>query len=239
MYIKGLFPTDHRLSVLETDILYIYLTFPCFQMEISLLLSFMAATFLLALMPGADNIYVITESVSKGYKTGVTISSGLCSGVLVHTIAAATGLSVFLLQSDFAFTVIKYVGSAYLLYLAYQAYHEPTIEIKYNTIGEESFKFCPLWRKGVLMNVLNPKVSLFFIAFLPQFITEDGLYLPYQMIALGVVFMIESFLVFSLVAFLSGQLSRFLKNPNFQKGTKYVKVAVLVVLAITLALSSK
>lgn len=209
-------------------------------MELGIILSFLGASVILSLMPGPDNIFVLTESLTKGQKNGIAISLGLGSGVLVHTLAAATGLSLIVQKSAIAFSIIKYAGAVYLLYLAYQAFKEkkPTLNLKPdNDIKKNKFRF--LVRKGFLMNILNPKVSLFFIAFLPQFITHDGYNITTQMILLGLIFMVQAIVIFSLVAILSGRLTIYVNNPKFWKITKWSKISILSLLGITLALSKK
>ncbi len=205
-------------------------------MDDSLVIAFIIASFFLALMPGPDNIFVLTESLSRGFKTGITITFGLVSGVLVHTFAAASGLSLLLVKSPTAFTTIKYLGAFYLLYLAYQTYYEKPINFAEKDQGkkETNFQFGKLWRKGFLMNVLNPKVSLFFMAFLPQFITENGYSVFLQFIILGLLFIVIAFLVFGSIAFLAGRLSNVLNTEAFWKYTKVLKIITLVVLAFFL-----
>lgn len=208
-------------------------------MEIELILSFLGASVLLTLMPGPDNIFVLTESVTKGQRQGISISLGLVSGILVHTFAAATGLSLILQKSEIAFQIVQYLGVAYLLYLAYKAATEKAMELNFN---EESsthgFSFWKLVGKGFLMNVLNPKVSLFFIAFLPQFISPGGVNPIIQMVFLGFVFMVQALIIFSLISVLSGRLSAYLNSQRFWNTTKWIKAIILTALAIALALSS-
>lgn len=209
-------------------------------MELGLVLSFLGASIILSLMPGPDNIFVLTESLTKGQRNGIAISLGLGFGVLVHTIAAATGLSIIIQKSAIAFSIIKYLGALYLFYLAYQAFKEkkPTLNFKSNEKREKkAISF--LIRKGFLMNVLNPKVSLFFIAFLPQFVSENGFNVTLQMIILGLLFMLQAIVIFSGISILSGKLSRYVNNPNFWRITKWSKISVLSILGITLALSKK
>lgn len=207
-------------------------------METELLISFIGASILLILMPGPDNIFVLTESLTKGKKTGVSISVGLASGILIHTIAAATGLSIIIQKSALAFSIIKYFGAAYLLYLALKSSKEkqPTFDFS-NTDSEKSFFH--LFRKGLLMNVLNPKVALFFIAFFPQFVSNNGINIILQMLILGGIFMVLTFSIFSTIASLSGKLSSYLNSSKFWKITKWSKVSVLSILGLTLAIAKK
>lgn len=212
-----------------------YLNFAA--MDISLIFGFITASFLLALMPGPDNIFVLTESLSRGFKTGITITIGLVSGVLVHTIAAATGLSLLIISSPTTFTIIKYLGALYLLLLAYQAYFEKPISVKAGFAKKDTYNFGKLWRKGFLMNVLNPKVTLFFMAFLPQFITPEGFSVFNQFIILGLLFILVSFTVFGSIAYLAGRLTHLLNSDSFWKYTKIIKIAALCILAMFLAVS--
>ena len=210
-------------------------------MELGLILSFIGASVILSLLPGPDNIFVLTESLTKGQRNGISISIGLSLGVLVHTIAAATGLSIIVQKSAIAFSIIKYFGAAYLFYLAYQAIKEnkPFINLSSSTINKQKERLLPLIRKGFLMNVLNPKVSLFFIAFLPQFITVNGINITFQMLILGFIFMVQALLVFGTISILSSKLTKYVNSPKFWIITKWSKVSVLSVLGLTLAISRK
>lgn len=206
-------------------------------MDLQLTLSFIGASVLLALLPGPDNILVLTESITKGKKNGVVLAAGFNSGVLIHTIIAATGLSLILQTSEYAFQIIKYLGALYMFYLAFL-----TIKEKQNGAGKQNSKLdksnlWKLFRKGFIMNVLNPKVSLFFIAFLPQFISKTGFSITIQMLVLGFIFMILGFIVFSGIALLSGNLNKYLDNPKFWKITKWGKAIVLGILGVLLVLS--
>ncbi len=209
-------------------------------MEITLILSFLAASILLTLMPGPDNIFVLTESLTKGYRNGIAISFGLCLGVLVHTFAAATGLSIVIQKSALAFSILKYLGAAYLFYLAWMSMKEKKTVVEWGekkVIEKEAIS--PLVRKGFLMNVLNPKVSLFFIAFLPQFVSSDGMNITIQMIILGLIFMVQALVIFSGIAILSSRLTSYVNSPKFWNLTKWSKVIVLSTLGLTLAFSNK
>ena len=210
-------------------------------MELELVLSFLGASIILSLMPGPDNIFVLTESLTKGQRNGIAIAIGLSVGVLIHTIAAATGLSIIIQKSAIAFSIIKYLGAVYLFYLAYQAFRQKKPFINLNSIKNDhgNEKAFPLIKKGFLMNVLNPKVSLFFIAFLPQFVTNNGIDITFQMIILGFVFMIQAFIVFGTIAILSGKLTMYVNNHNFWKITKWSKITVLSLLGLSLAISKK
>lgn len=189
----------------------------------------------MALMPGPDNIFVLTESLSKGAKKGICIAAGLNSGVLVHTLAAATGVSLVLKESVIAFTILQYAGVAYLLYLAYMTYLEEADQKEKKSVGEQGY--FKLYKIGVTMNLLNPKVSLFFIAFLPQFVSEQGIAPIWQMSLMGLSFMVIGFITFSAFALLANQLRKPLQRPKFWKWIKITKIAVLLVLAVFLLIN--
>jgi threonine/homoserine/homoserine lactone efflux protein len=207
-------------------------------LELSLILGFITATLALALMPGPDNIYVLTESISKGWRQGVSITSGLISGCLIHTTLVATGLSVFVFNYPSVYNILKFAGAAYLLYMAYGAFKEQPIALNLSD-KQARDSFWPLFRKGFIMNVLNPKVTLFFIVLLPQFVSNDGFSPMWQMMILGLIFMAVSFPVFASVALLAGKAAAAIATPRFWEITKYVKIAVLVGLSILLALSER
>ena len=200
-------------------------------MDPTLILAFVSATILLAFLPGPDNVYVLTESLTSGRKQGVAISLGLALGVLVHTTASALGISIILQQSTTAFNIIKVVGAAYLLYLAYLAWKDQD-EITIEDALKEPTAFWKQVRVGFFMNVLNPKVAIFFIAFLPQFVTQDGWAYILQMIVLGIIFMILAFVVMSSIAVVASSLRQVLDHPNFWKITRWLKIGVLTVLAL-------
>lgn len=206
-------------------------------MDIQNLLSFLAAAFALIIMPGPDNIYVLSESLQKGSRNGILISAGLASGVLIHTLLAATGLALVLKKSELAFELIQYVGAAYLLYLAYKAAAEKPLPLAKSSAGQGLHSAISLWKRGLTMNVLNPKVTLFFLAFLPQFVQIEGWQPFYQFGLLGILFMVFSFLAFSLVALLAGRFSQFIDKPLFWSATKWFKVVILLVLAVAIILS--
>lgn len=207
-------------------------------MDYSLLLSFITASFLLAIMPGPDNILVMTESLTKNSKNGIALALGMNSGILIHTLAAATGISIILQQSITAYTIIKVLGATYLLYLAYKEYHAETIslDLARAKVTTPSTSYAELFKNGFIMNVLNPKVSLFFIALLPQFITKEGYSSMIQMCILGVIFMLIGALVFSGIALLAGRLKNYISSKRFWDVMKWSKIAVLILISTSLFL---
>ncbi len=209
-------------------------------METELILSFIGASVLLTLMPGPDNIFVLTESITRGRKNGMAISMGLVSGILFHITAAATGLSIIVQQSALVFQLVKYAGAAYLFYLAIKAYQKKPVPVIFKENHRQSGKsWLKLIKKGLMMNVLNPKVSLFFIVFFPQFISKDGISMTFQMIVLGVLFILQALVIFFLIATLAGSLSIYLDNTRFWKTIQRIKAGILGILGLSLALTSK
>ncbi len=209
-------------------------------MDISTIISFLLASMALTVMPGPDNIFVLTESITRGSRAGIMISIGLILGIIIHTVLAATGISIIIQQSDLLFRIIKYIGAAYLFYLAYQAASDKRIAIDLSSNSDPANRISgiKLIRQGFFMNVLNPKVSLFFLALLPQFITPDGWSVPSQMIGLGLVFMIQGIILFVIIALAAGQLSTLVAKSSFWSTMKWVKVCVLLVLGLSLLLVS-
>ena len=203
-------------------------------MELDILFSFIGTAILLAFMPGPDILFVLTESLSKGKRTGISIAMGLVSGIILYTVAVATGLALVIQNSPLVFSIIKSAGAIYLAWLAYKALGEKPIRIKNTTENQNNNKssFIKLYRKGLIMNLLNPKVLLFFIAFFPQFVRPTGFSAMTQILLLGTIFMFSAFGVFVLVAFMASRFTLTLNQPKFWSITKYTKAVVLFGLAI-------
>src|SRR5512145_2221192 len=131
------------------------------------LLLFFASSILLALAPGPDNLFVMVQAAQRGRIAGLAVTLGLCTGLLVHTTAVALGLAAVFAASALAFNLLKYIGAAYLLWLAWGAFRAGGLDDGESRAVDLSF--ARLYRRGIIMNVTNPKVSIFFLAFLPQF----------------------------------------------------------------------
>lgn len=168
--------------------------------------AFIIATAILAISPGPDNIFVLTQSIVNGRKYGIATVLGLMTGCLVHTTFVAFGISTLIEQQPFFFMGIKIFGASYLLYLAYQVYKSDA-KITFSTEHVLQKTTVELFKKGFLMNVLNPKVTLFFLAFFPQFLFSEQLSHLVQFYVLGMLFIFVSFLIFGALAFLGGQVS--------------------------------
>lgn len=209
------------------------------MIELTNLYMFIAASFLLCLAPGPDNIYVLTQGMTKSKKAAIVTTLGLTSGLIIHTSAAAFGISVIFQTSEIAFNIVKYVGAAYLLYIAYQAFKHRNEKLDLS-VQNSSSELKKLYVKGFIMNILNPKVSIFFLAFLPQFVTPANGNVPMQMITLGLVFMALTVVVFSSIGIAGNMLSsKLLEKPNIVKYMNILTSFVLVGLGLKLALSQR
>lgn len=180
--------------------------------DVELLISFFFLSLMLGLAPGPDIIYVFNQSVVKGGRTGTLITLGLCSGLVIHTLAVAFGLAVVVMQSPLVFALIQYLGAAYLLYLAWQLWRESvTIGVNNNQSQLNGWGY---YRRGVLMNLSNPKVLLFFLAFLPQFVSKNQTSVALQLVCLGLLFMLAALLVFISVSLLAQSISKWLRSSS-------------------------
>jgi threonine/homoserine/homoserine lactone efflux protein len=202
-------------------------------------LIFAFASLMLNITPGNDMLYVATRSTSQGVKAGIVSALGIAGGCIVHLMAAVIGLSAIIANSAMAFDIIKYVGAAYLIYLGIRS-----ILSKQNkfSITEEIEKksLSNLFWQGVLTNVLNPKVALFFLAFLPQFIHPEKGNPSLQILLLGLWFNISGTIVNCIVALLFGRLGNWLADKQtFIKWQNKITGLLLVGLGIKVALSTR
>jgi threonine/homoserine/homoserine lactone efflux protein len=206
--------------------------------DVNTVAMFFIASVLLALAPGPDNLYVMTQSMLKGSAAGLMVTLGLSTGLIGHTSAVALGVAVLFQTSALAFTVLKLTGAAYLVYLAWKAFSAPDSTLNMQKGAEVSYWY--LYRRGVIMNITNPKVSIFFLAFLPQFSNPSKGSLPLQLALLGGMFIISTLVVFSSIAYLAGIIGRwFLKSTKAEKILNRAAGTVFVLLAIKLALTSQ
>lgn len=200
--------------------------------------AFFIASTLLAIAPGPDNIFVLTQSALHGKLSGLAVMTGLCTGLLVHTAAVAFGVAVIFQASAIAFTLLKVAGACYLLYLAWM-----TIRMNPQRIhlqDEKKINYSTLYRRGIIMNVTNPKVSVFFLAFLPQFADPTRGSVSLQMISLGGIFIIVTVLVFGSVAMIGGTLGEWLnRSAHIQRIMNWVAGTVFIGLALKLVTSER
>ncbi len=195
---------------------------------------FIVASCILIVAPGPDIIFLISQSVLKGSRAGICTALGLASGNLAHTFIAAIGISTLIINSPIAFSTIKIIGAGYLLYLAYDAIksNSSLTPDNSNRPYDES-----LFLRGFLMNLLNPKVSLFFLAFLPQFITNQDENIIFQMVFLGITFTLLVIVIFGSIGFLTGRMNyQIIKNQFSFEYFNWLIAFVFVCLSINLLL---
>jgi len=205
-------------------------------MELNNLIYFLSAAVMLTILPGPDMLFVIAQSISLGKKAGISVALGLCTGLIFHTIAAAFGISIIIYNSDVAFMILKYLGVVYLIFLAFMALKESTINLNINW----QINKIHLYRKGILMNLLNPKVLLFFLAFLPQFVDQSDGNVSLQMVSLGIIFIIQAIIIFSIVSILASKISeKLITNKKFAKYLKWIKAGILLSIGISLIFVNK
>lgn len=196
-------------------------------------LQFFIAAIILGLAPGPDIIFVLTQSAVHGARAGLATTLGLISGLFFHTALVALGVAVIFQTSALAFTLLKAAGAAYLLYLAWLSFRAGSVRAPGQAAA---FTGCmALYRRGVIMNITNPKVSLFFLAFLPQFASPAHGSVTAQILQLGLLFMLATLLVFGSTALLAGRLaSRFNQSPRAQIFLNRLAACVFCALAVML-----
>ncbi|WML34151.1 LysE family translocator [Clostridium sp. OS1-26] len=167
---------------------------------------FIITGIILNLTPGADTMYILGNSMSNGKKAGIMSALGISTGCIVHTILAALGLSVILAKSVIAFNIIKYLGAAYLVYLGIRSFMSKSSLLIHNGDNEKS-SFKNIYFQGIITNVLNPKVALFFLAFLPQFINPNNTYGALPFLLLGCTFIITGTIWCIILAIFSSYLT--------------------------------
>lgn len=200
-------------------------------MNVDVLITFVSAVTLLAISPGPDNIFVLMQSVVHGKKFGLATVAGLMTGCIIHTTLVAFGVSVIIKENESIFLGIKILGAVYLLYLAFKVLqssgdiHMDSKSVKRKTPSQ-------LFRIGFMMNVLNPKVTIFFLALFPGFLFSDALSEVIQFYVLGGLFILTSFVIFSIIALLGGTISnRIQQNKNIGIVLKWLQVVVFVGIA--------
>ena len=235
-------------------------------MSFSVLTSFALASFILAIAPGPDNIFVLTQSALYGVKKGIAVIIGLCLGILIQTLCLVVGLSAFISAVPALMIVIKLIGVAYLCYLAYQAIKASRALSRessqaaasaagagasadagagakadagadnhsraHNKLGDISYR--RLVYRGLIMNITNPKVQLFFLSFFPQFLpsSAQGMVLAAYMALLGAIFGLMTLIVFCSIALFSGTLSSYFNSPSFNIKLNYSAAFIFLALAV-------
>ena len=195
-----------------------------------MLISFIFSCFALAISPGPDNIYLTTLTSMSGKIAGFSFLLGLITGCLIHTIFLAFGLNELLIRYDIFFEIIKYIGVFYLLHLSYETYKS---EITNFYLEANKDEIQNNFKKGVLMNLLNPKVFIFFTLFFPNFIYSDTISFKFQILSLGLIFVVMTFIVFGLIILFSNIIhKKFSSNKRFKIFAKYFNILVLLFIAL-------
>jgi threonine/homoserine/homoserine lactone efflux protein len=206
--------------------------------DIALFWSFLGAAVILTIMPGPDNMFVLAQSIAQGRHAGIATTFGICTGLCVHIAAATLGISAVIYRSAVAFAVVKYAGAAYLLYLAWKSFRAKDTEF---AAGQQPIRqLKELYKRGIVMSALNPKLSLFFLALLPQFVNPDVGSVTVQMLVLGLTFIVQAFIIFSAISFFAGKVRDFLiRKRRIGRILNYVQGAIFVAIGLRLAVESR
>lgn len=189
------------------------------------ILLFFISSLALTIMPGPDILFVINQSL-EDKKSGLLVSFGLCSGLIVHTLVLAFGLSAIIEQNDNVIMFFKYFGSVYLFYLAFQEFKKDRI---ISERQKENF-----YLRGVYMNLINPKVLIFFLAYFPNFLFSDTISTSYQFIILGAIFILQALIIFSIVSLTSNRLISILNIDARNKKIVYFKSFIFVLIGLSI-----
>jgi len=204
-----------------------------------ILSTFIIASTILAITPGPDNIYVLMQSMVNGKKYGLATVMGLMSGCFVHTSLVAFGVSAIIKQNDAIFFSIKLFGALYLFFLAFKVF-QSTSRLQLETGAVQKKSLGQLFKQGFVMNVLNPKVSIFFLAFFPGFLFSKTLSTITQFYILGLLFVISGIIVFGSIAILSGSISGYLKKrTKVGLFLKWLQIIVFVGIGFFILFSEK
>jgi threonine/homoserine/homoserine lactone efflux protein len=198
---------------------------------------FVLAALVLLLTPGPAVLYIVTRSIDQGRRAGLVSVAGVHVGTLAHILAAAVGLSALLAASATAFSVVKYLGAAYLVYIGVRRLLDRGLPA---VVGAgEPRRLRRAFVDGVIVNVLNPKTALFFLAFLPQFVTVARGHVGQQIVWLGVVFVLLGAITDSLYALTAGSAARWVRGqPRFLATERWVSGGLYIGLGVVAALSS-
>lgn len=203
-------------------------------------LGFIAASILLSVTPGSDSMYIITRSVSQGNRAGLYSVLGVISGILVHTLLAALGLSLLLANSPLAFSIVKYIGASYLCYLGFKMLTSQqnsviTASLTNNTKLAKTLDYRKIYKQGMLTNTLNPKVALFFLAFFPQFVDPNYAHSTLSFLILGLTFALTSLVWCTCLALLASRFSQKLReNPAIESVLNKISGMVFIGMGIKL-----
>ena len=201
-------------------------------LSIETIITFITASVVLSLVPGPDNLFVMSNSALKGWRIGFYTTLGLCTGLIGHTILVGIGVSVIFQTSTMAFNGLKIIGALYLVYLAWLSVQNKEINIGGANENSTSRSY---YFTGVIMNLTNPKLAIFFLVFLPQFINSNNDNVTSQIFLLGLLFICSAFFVFTSIAYLSSFLEEILKkSKTVNKNLNLLAAIIYIALAINL-----
>ncbi len=200
----------------------------------SSLIVFILTSLLIILSPGQDMVLVLSRSIARGTRAGVVTAAGVATGLLGHTLLVALGLGALLQASELAFSLMKYVGAAYLLYLGIRAFRAPPIDLAGTAKIQGSLR--SFFIQGAISNLSNPKIAIFYFAYLPQFVSADNPYTTETLLALGTVFALLTFIVKMPIGLLAGACSGWIqRRPGVQLWLNRSCGSVLVAMGLRLA----
>lgn len=197
---------------------------------------FLIAAMTLTLAPGPDNIYVLTRGIAQGRKAGLVSALGFSSGLIFHTMLAVLGFAALIKASPMAYSLLRYAGAGYLIYIGMRTLRSHAT-VQLHGDAAPPMKLSRIYWQSVIANILNPKVTLFFIAFLPQFVNAGAGHIPAQMLLLAAVFILQALAIFSVVALFSGMVGAFFQRKksaasimNRVAGTAFIGLGIRIAL---------
>jgi threonine/homoserine/homoserine lactone efflux protein len=207
---------------------------------------FLIAAMVVTIAPGPDNVYVLTRGITQGRKAGFAAALGFASGCLFHTALAALGVAALIKSSPFAFAVVKYAGAAYLVYIGIRTLMAAYQSVKRSTRGssegialnthQSHLSLITIYKQSVVGNMLNPKVTLFFLSFLPQFVNANSGNIAWQLALLGVLFMAQTIVIFGAIALASGLIGdRLRQSPKLANWLDWIAGFTFIALGIKVA----
>jgi len=202
--------------------------------------AFILTAIIVVITPGVDTIMVLTRSISKGKNSGLYSALGVSLGLLVHTCAATFGLSQILSKSAIAFSIVKYIGAAYLIYLGYKSFTNKSEPIEIKPIETKVIGMKQMFFTAFLSDILNPKIALFFLAFLPQFINSDEINNPVPYLILGLIIFFITLIWCSFLALTGSNVAKlFNKNKNIESWINKTSGVVFILLGLKIAFTKK
>jgi threonine/homoserine/homoserine lactone efflux protein len=207
-------------------------------MDITNLQLFIFATVLVVIAPGPGMLFVISRSIAGGRKAGIISALGTSTGIAVHILAAGFGLSIIIFATEIGFRIMKWVGGIYLIFLAWKAFtHRQALTLE---SGKAGISHAWIFWQGLLVNALNPKVALFFMAFIPQFVNSTSGAVSVQMMVLGTIFMVLTVIIFIAYGISAAIIGRWvIERPRVNRLINWATGSLFVFLGIRLALSNK